>query len=456
MAVSLSRPATTPAGTPAVAGLPMLGNMLEFRYGRLPFLQRVARSSGDIGAFHVGPYPIYLVNSPDLADDLLVKQAESFEKTPTLRVFGRPVLGNGLLTSENNFHRRQRKLVAPALAHRRIAAYADTMALYGERIAQDWSDGAQIDVAHEMMRLTLHIVGKTLFDADVLGEADELGSALTTAIGFMNDEMGSIVHLPTTWPLPRNKRFHAAVARLDATIYRIIADRRTDGTDHGDLLSMLLASRDEDDGAAMDDQQVRDEAMTLFLAGHETTANALAWAWYLLSQHPAVAVRLREEADRVLAGRTPTYDDLAQLPYALQVFKEAMRLYPPAYMIGRQASRPVELGGYHFAPHAILMVSAYVMHRTPQYFADPERFDPERFTPEAERALPRHAYMPFGGGPRVCIGNHFALMEGQILLATLAQRVSFDLLLGQRIEMDPQVTLRPKNGIQMAVRRRVA
>ncbi len=353
------------------------------------------------------------------------------------------LVGNGLLTSLNDFHRRQRRLVAPAFQHRRIGAYADVMADYAERTQAEWRDGQAIDVAQEMMRLTLWVVGKTLFDADVRGEAGELGQALSTALRFANDRFTAVAAPPLSWPTPRNRQARLALARLDATIYRLIAEWRATGEDRGDLLSMLLQAQDEDDGSFMTDAQVRDEAMTLFLAGHETTANALAWSWYLLAQHP--------EASASRFWRAPTLADLKHLPYTEMVVKESMRLYPPAPMISRQAARPIDLGGYRLPSGALVLISPYTMHRLPNYFPDPQRFDPDRWTPEFERALPRHAYMPFGGGPRICIGNQFALMEGQIILAALAQRVRFELSPGPQIAPEAVITLRPKGGVRMIV-----
>ncbi len=438
----------------SISGYPVLGNLLDFRYRRLALLRRVAQECGDIGAFRIGPRTVILLNAAELAHAVLVEHAYDFEKTPNFRTFGRPLLGNGLLTSENEFHKRQRKLVAPAFQHRRIAAYADIMVNYAGRLQQEWADGQIIDVAREMMRLTLWIVGKTLFDADVLGEAEKLGKALTIAMHRFSSDMSSFVHIPYDWPVPNNRRIHKAVAILNATILKMIEERRRSKEDRGDLISMLLRARDEDDGSFMTDRQVRDEAMTLFLAGHETTAVALSWTWYLLTQHPEMYVKVREEVDQVLGGRAPAFADLAKLPYTLQVLKESMRLYPPAFAIARQAVRPVTLGGYRLEPGTLLAISPYIMHRRPDYFPDPERFDPERFTPEAEQRLLRYAYLPFGGGPRICVGNHFALMEAHLVLATLVQHVIFELVPGQRIEPLPLVTLRPKHGIKMKVIRR--
>jgi len=446
---------TAPTDIPSLPGLPFLGNLLEFRNNRLALLMRLTQQHWDIGIVQLGPRTVVMMNTSELARAVLVEHAEAFEKTPNLRIYGRPLLGNGLLTSENEFHKRQRKLVAPPFQHRHIASYADIMVNYSEQIQKEWTDGQVINIAREMMRLTLWIVGRTLFDADVLGEAEELGKALTIAMHHFNSEMSALVHIPYTWPTPSNQRLHKAIDRLNATIYQMIAERRRTGKDRGDLLSMLLHARDEDDGSFMTDKQVRDEAMTIFLAGHETIAVALTWSWYLLAQLAEIYALMRNEVDSVLRGRPPTFADLPNLPYTLQVLKESMRLYPPAYGYARQAVRPVTIGGYDLPAGMIVLISPYAMHRRPDYFPDPERFDPARFTPEAEQRLPRYAYIPFGGGPRICIGNHFALMESHLVLATLAQRVTFELLPGQHIEPEPMITLRPKPGIKMRVTHRL-
>lgn len=445
---------TTAPAIPVLPGLPLVGNFNDFRAHRLDLFLRIGRECGDIGMFRIGPRSVVMFNAVELVQEVLVEHAADFEKTPNMRIYGRPLLGNGLLTSENEFHKRQRKLVAPPFQHRRIASYADIIVRYSEQLQGEWADGATLDIAREMMRLTLWIVGQALFDADVLGEAEELGEALTVAMHRFNADIAAMVHLPGAWPTPGNVRVRKAVDRLNATIYAMIAERRRSGEERVDLLSMLLQARDEDDGSFMTDQQVRDEAMTLFLAGHETTANALAWTWYLLAQHPDIYARMEAEVERVLNGRTPTFADLPRLPYTLQVLKESMRLYPPAYVIARQAVRPVTIGNYALGAGTLCVISSYALHRRSDYFPDPERFEPERFTPEAEQRLPRHAYLPFGGGPRICIGNHFAMMEGHLALATLAQRVHFTLVPGQRVEMEPLITLRPKRGIKMRVMRR--
>ena len=439
---------------PQLPALPFLGNIRDFRSNRLELLLRVTRECGDIGVFRVGPLPVVLVNSPDYVSRILVEDAAAFEKSPMLRQHLRPLLGNGLVSSENQFHRRQRKLVAPAFQHQRVTTYADVMTTYTERIQESWVDGATIDIADEMRRLTMWIVGKTLFDADVLSEAEEIGQTITTFAHVANEMANTLVRIPTSWPTRRGQRFRSAIARLDATIHRMIEQRRQGDQDRGDLLAMLLQAHDEDDGSFMTDQQVRDEAVTLFIAGHETTATALTWTWYLLTQYPEVYAKLRAELDQVLAGRAPTFADLNELPYTLQVFKEAMRIYPPAWVILRQAKQPVDLGQYRLPAGMRVAVSPYTLHRRVDYFPVPERFDPERFAQHAERQLPRYAYLPFGAGQRVCIGNHFALMEAQLIIATLVQRVTLELIPGQRIEAESLATLRPRHGIEMRVQRR--
>jgi cytochrome P450 len=444
---------TDRATIPRVPGLPLLGNLLQLRGDRLALLRDAHARYGDLCRLSVGGTEVTFVTSAELAHQLLVEQADGTIKSRGLHVFARPLLGNGLLsTGDIEHHRRQRRLMSPGFQHRRIAGYAATMAEHAERIQRGWRDGEAIDVAAEMMRLTLGIVAKTLFDAEVEAEAQELGHALTVANHYLIEEVTSLVHVPIGWPTPRNVRARRAIKRLDETIYRIIRARRALGEDTGDVLSMLLDARDAD-GSGMTDVEVRDEAMTVFLAGHETTANAMAWCWLLLARHPDVADRLRAEADAALGGRTPTFEDLRALPYALQVFKEALRLYPPAYFIGRQATRELRLGAHRLPAGSLAFVNIYGMHRRPDVFAEPSRFDPERFAPEREKQLPRLAFMPFGAGPRVCIGNHFALMEGQILLATLAQRIRFASP-EAAVSAEPLLTLRPRGGLTMRVARR--
>jgi cytochrome P450 len=329
------------------------------------------------------------------------------------------------------------------------------MTSYGRRTSERWRDGETLDVSREMMRLALAIAGKTLFDTDVETEADEIGAALTTAIELFTTLTLPFADLLEKLPLPSTRRFQRARARLDATIYRMIEERRRSGEDRGDLLSMLLLAQDvEGDGAGMTDEQLRDEALTILLAGHETTAKALTWTWYLLSAHPEVEARLHAELEAVLSGRLPTADDVPRLRYTRMILAEAMRLYPPAWIIGRRALGDYEINGYFIPARSILLMCQYLTHHDPRYFPDPFRFDPERWRPEAEAARPKFSYFPFGGGPRQCIGEGFAWMEGVLLIATLAGQWRMRLVPGHPVELQPIVTLRPKHGMRMALERR--
>jgi cytochrome P450 len=394
---------------------------------------------------------LVVISSPSLANEVLTTKQSSFVKAPGLAVFLRPVLGDGLLTSEHGQHERQRRLLAPAFAPKRIASYAGTMVERAERFVSTLRDGDGLDLAESMMRLTFEIVGKTLFDAEVIGDAAAVGDALTTAMEVAMGQLGSMLPMPPVVPTPQNLKYRRAVARLDEIVYRIIRDRRAEGGDRGDVLSMLLAAKDED-GTPMTDRQVRDEAMTLFIAGHETTANALAWTFYLLARHPEARQRMEAEVDAL--GGSPDYDALRMLPYTLAVLKESMRLYPPAYLLGRRPVEDTVIGEHVVKKKSIVLVSIIGIHRRPDLWPDPATFDPERFLGDTEKQLPRCAYMPFGAGPRVCIGNHFALMEGHLLLATIARRVRFELASTKPVEPEPLVTLRPKGGIAVRVARR--
>jgi cytochrome P450 len=399
--------------------------------------------------------PRHLFNKPEHVHSILVEHAYDLDKGGAVHSLARPVIGDGLSTSEGDFHRHQRKLMAPSFQPSHIASYAEIMGYYGEHIQQTWPDGATIDVNRHMTNLTMSIIGKALFDADVFTETDELGAAMIIVLEYFSHGISTIWPLPYNWPLPRNRRTHKAVQVLRNHMQRFIDERRHHPTECNDFLSILLQARDED-GAPMSDEQVMAECLTLFVAGHETTATALAWTWYLLCQHPLSYQQVQQEVDRVLQGRTPTFDDLARLPYCLQVFKEAMRLYPPAYIAARQALREVEIDGYRLPKGRVVLLAPYTLHRREEYFPEPETFDPARFTPQREKQLPRYAYLPFGAGPRICIGMYFAMMEGHLLLATLAQRVSFTLVPGQIIIPDPlhHVTLRPTGAVQVTVKKR--
>ena len=429
-------------------------HFLTFRRDPLTFMQEITREYGDIIYFKLGPQDVYFLNHPDYIREVLVSHHQSFIKGRALQRSKR-LLGEGLLTSEGEFHRRQRRLAQPAFHRQRIASYAGVMTDYAVRAAERWREGETLDISHEMMRLTLAIVGKTLFDADVEQEAQEIGAALTTVMDLFDMLMMPFSEFLEKLPLPQNRRFQRARARLDATIYRIIGERRRQQEDRGDLLSMLLLAQDEEEqSGSMSDEQVRDEAMTIFLAGHETTANALTWTFYLLSQNAEAERRLHEELDQILEGRLPGMEDVARLKYTEMVLTEAMRLYPPAWALGRLAVKDLEIGGYVVPRGALVLVSQYAMHHDARFFPDPLRFDPLRWTTEARETRPQFSYFPFGGGPRRCIGEGFAWMEGILALATLAQKWRLRLAPDQRVEMRPVITLRPRYGMSMTPAKR--
>jgi cytochrome P450 len=426
-------------------------NMFAMHRDRFGFLTKIEREYGDLVYFKLGQQPFVLLNHPDYIRDVLVTHNKNFMKGEGLQRAKR-LIGEGLLTSEGEDHRRQRRLAQPAFHRQQIAGYAATMVEYTARMRDLWKDGETRDIWREMTHLTLAIAGKTLFDADVESEADEIGDALTELMSLFNATSLPFVRLLEKLPLPGVKRFHQNRERLDATIYRMIEERRRNGGDRGDLLSMLMQARDEEgDGTGMTDLQLRDEMMTIFLAGHETTANALTWTWYLISQNPEVEARMQREVDEVLNGRLPSADDYPKLSYTEMVFAESMRLYPPAWIIGRRALNDYEINGYFIPARSILMMSQWLMHRNEKYFPDPLKFDPERWRPEAREARPKFTYFPFGGGTRICIGEHFAWMEGVLVIATLAQRWKLRLVEGHPVEPHPLVTLRPKYGMKMIV-----
>lgn len=428
---------------PGPTGWPLFGVMPALRNDAPAFLQRMARQYGDVVYLPTAGQQVYFFSHPDAVRDVLVTQQHKFKKSRMLER-ARVLLGDGLLTSEGALHLRQRRLVQPSFHRDRLTGYAATMVQRAQAACERWQPGQTIDMSQEMMHLTMDIVSRTLFSAEVEAEADEIADALNGVFGLFDMILLPFSEYLEKLPLPAMRRFHAARARLDATIYHLIAEHRASGVDKGDLLSMLLLAQDEDT-TGMSDTQVRDEVLTLFLAGHETTANALTWAWYLLSQNPEAAARMHAELDQ--AG-TLSMDSLPSLPYTGAVFSEALRLFPPAWAIGRRALEDVEIGGCPVPKGCVVLLSPYVTHRDPRWFPDPEAFQPERWlTPDETR--PKSAYFPFGGGARVCIGERFAWAEGVLLLATIARRWSFTLLPGHPVERKAQITLRPKFGMKM-------
>ncbi len=447
------------SSTPVKTALPgpkggfYFGSGVEFRRDQLGFYASCAREYGDVVQTRMGPYRIFLIYHPDAIEELLVARSRDFVKSPGVRLL-RPLLGEGLLLSEGDTWLRQRRLVQPAFHRQRVAGYGDVMTAFTERHVTGWKHGDTIDVHAEMMALTQAIVAKTLFNADVSGDAHEAGQAAKVLAEDFGARMQSFRLIPYWVPTPRNLRSRRAIRRLDGLVHRIIAARRSSDEDRGDLLSMLVHAKDADDGTRMTARQVRDEVMTIFMAGHETTAVALSWTWYLLAQHPDADARLADELRDVLGDRAPSVADLPRLKYAEMVVTESMRLYPPAYALGRQAARVTEVAGQSISPGDIFVAPAWVVHRDRRWFEEPEAFRPERWAGDLARRLPRYAYFPFGGGPRQCIGNGFALMEAVLVLAAIARRFRLSLVPGQQITPTPYVTLRPVPGIRMLLVRR--
>lgn len=430
----------------------------------LGFLGGLQRAHGDVARFRAGGREFVLLGHPDMVREVLVTEQRRYARGYRYRAL-KLLLGEGLLTSEGAFHLRQRRLVQPAFHRERLAHYAAAMGAAAERWSDRWAAlsaagartgaPATLDVADEMGKLALAIVSATLFGNDVTREADAVARALDVALHSATPAFAALGKWAVHLPIPAARRFRRARADLDAVIYRLIDERRRGGGDGRDLLSLLLHATDagdEDGGPArMTDLQLRDEAMTLFLAGHETTANALAWTWYLLAQHPTVAERLRASLDEALGGRTPTMDDVPRLGYARQVLSEAMRLYPPAYAIGRVALEDVAFGGFRVRARSGVLLSQWLVHRDARWWPDPERFDPERWAPGAGADRHRFAYFPFGAGTRICIGEQFAWTEALLVLATLAPRWRLALAPGARVEPEPIITLRPRGGLPMTL-----
>jgi cytochrome P450 len=422
----------------------------------LEFLPGLAQKYGDVAVFHVGKQPVALVSDPALIRDIFVTHGRQFHKGRGLER-AKILLGEGLLTSEDDFHLRQRRLAQPAFHRARVTAYGQTMAHYAERRAARWRDGETLDVSREMAAYTLAVVGKTLFDADIEEEAHEIGDALSAAIAAFSFSVLPFGDFLLRLPLPAVRRFRRGRERIDTTIYRMIDERRASGEDRGDLLSMLLLAHDtEGDGTGMSDLQLRDEAMTLLLAGHETTANQLTWTFYLLSQYPEVEARLHAEID-ALGDASLGADDMSRLPYARAVIAESMRLYPPAWIVGRRTLNEYHLGGYTIPARAYVLMSQWIVHRDPRWWDDADVFRPERWLPGGsalDAARPKFSYFPFGAGTRVCIGEQFAWMEGVLALATIARRWKLRLVAGHPIVPQPIVTLRSKHGMRMVTHAR--
>ena len=428
--------------------------LLRISRERIELLREMASTWGDVSSILLGKQRIVLLTNPEDIRDVLVTHQRIFRKGQGLER-AKVLIGEGLLTAEGEMHLRQRRLVQPAFHRARIGAYATAMTGAAMARQAKWTDGESLDANRAMMMITLDIVAATLFGADVGSESSEIGSALDDVFDAFTIGYGPLTPLLDLIPSTKKRRFTAGKKRLDATIGRIIAERRASGVDTGDLLSMLLHATDtEGDGTGMTDQQLRDEAITLFIAGHETTANALSWTWLLLARTPAAEHTLHDEVDRVLGDRLPTMDDLPQLPMTRAIIAESMRLYPPAYIIGRRAMEPYSVGGFEFPARTLFLCPQFIVHRDPRWWPEPDRFRPERWLDAgATAARPKMAYFPFGAGTRICVGEQFAWMEAILVLATLARRwrIRVD---GPDPALEPIITLRPKDGLAARLERR--
>lgn len=451
-AATVDAPRRAPRLAPGPKGQLITGVLNELRKAKLKTLVGLARDYGDVVRMPV-VIDMYLVTHPDHVKHLLQDNHLNYTKGFNYRRM-EPFLGRGLLTAEGDEHLRNRRLAQPAFHRQRIAGFADLMARHTEKMLGQWQPGASLDVHHEMMKLTLSVVGDALFSSDVSTRADEVGQALSDVLEITNLRFESIFVPPKFFPTPQNLRFHRALEVLDALVAEIVAARRAAPTEEKhDLLAMLMEAKFED-GGGMSDKQLRDEVMTMVLAGHETTANALTWAFYLLSTHPEVERKLAHEVATALQGKAPTLADLPKLPYTKQVMEEAMRLYPPAWAIGRQTIEDDEIGGYRIPKKTDVMLMPFITHRDPRFWDNPEGFDPDRFLPENAAKRHKFAYFPFAAGPRMCIGSAFAMMEMQLVLAMVVQKFRVDLVPGQVVVPEPRVTLRPKDGLLVTLKPR--
>ncbi len=443
---------------PSMPTLKSLNSLRDFRTDPLQFLAALPRQYGNIVRIQLFIWPTFIINHPDYVRHVLQENHLNYDKNvPIFNVF-RPILGNGLVTNYGGESwLQQRRLMQPAFHRQRIAELGTLMTTATQTMLDHWENHAGkhgvIDVAEEMMQLTLNIVSQALFHSDI----EDHGQVFTQAFSRANTFLVKYFNRPfppMSVPTPSNWRFRSELRTLDTVVFDIIRQRRQRGGEYHDLMATLMEARDEESGKGMNDQQLRDEIMTLLIAGHETGANALAWCWYLLAQNPAAEQKLHKELDTVLGNRTPTVDDLPQLPYTRMVFEEAMRLYPPVWILMRKALHDDKIGEHIIPANTYILWSTYALHRHPDFWEEPERFDPERFTPERSANRPRHAYIPFSNGPRLCIGNVFAMVESQLILAMVAQRYHLALAFDQKVETEPLMTLKPHNGIKVLLKRR--
>ena len=429
------------------------GHTKDFQADPLGFLKKVS-SYGEVVKFRFGPVQnVYLVSNPEMIKQVLVTKQKFFVKSKDFQAL-KTFVGEGLLTSEKETHMRHRKLIQPAFKWSHITNYGQDMIDIATDYISKWEDGDERRITQDMMDITLGIISKTMFSMDFKEGYSILGKPLETAMRMAVKRMRTLLSLPLWIPTKTNLEHNEAIDKLNAVLYNIIEKRRQDKERHDDMLGILMDARD-DDGSDMTDTQVRDELMTIFLAGHETTANALSWTLYLLSQHPEVQKKLFDEIDSVIGSRNPVPEDFMKLPYTQNIIRESLRIYPPVYVLAREVDEEIEIGGYQFKKGDTIMMSQYVMHHNPEYFPDPESFRPERFENNFIKTIPSYAYFPFGGGPRVCIGNHFAMMEAVLILATISRCFKVKLAENHRPVIPyPSITLRPRSGLRMILEER--
>ncbi|TNC63491.1 cytochrome P450 [Rubellimicrobium roseum] len=442
-----------PVGPPA---LPFLGHVFDYSRDPLGFWTRTARHYGDIVPLNFAGWPGLLVSDVDAIEDILVRDHRSYIKHQLMWRHATALFGQGLLTSEGAFWQRQRRLAAPPFAGRQLLAYDAGIVGATSRMLEGWRDGETLDVHSRMMNLTLRIVANTLFDTELEGDVADLEQALDVLAAELEARFSRPFVIPDYVPLPGNRRYRRAIRTVEAVVTRMIAARRAEGCEkRNDLLSRLMAARDEN-GQPMSDTRLRDEAVTLLLAGHETTAVALSWTWYLIGQRPEVRARMTAEIDQAIGGRPATSGDLPNLGFTENVLMEAMRLYPPAWTIGRQSTKATVIGGHAYPAGTSVFISPWILHRDERHFDRADEFRPDRWSGDLAQRLPRFAYMPFGGGPRICIGQRFAMMEAMLILATMLQHVDAEWQGMSAITPQPSITLRPIGGVQLRVRRRSA
>ena len=432
----------------------LTGFLRAFREDRLGFIAESARIA-PIVKFWLGHRRVYLVSHPELIRDMLVTQHRHLARDPLVRRILEKTLGGGLLTSEGEDWKRHRRMIAPALHLQQVRGYADIMARHALALTERWHDGQETDVEQEMDGLTLSIVTAALFRVDSAAQTETVAETVPALQAIATRQFDRLIQIPDWLPTPEHRQQRALSDKLSRVVLEAIRQRRASGADGDDLLTMMVHRTDAETGARMTDEEIRAEVITLYLAGYDTTALTLTYVWYHLACQPEIAARFHQEIDAVLGGRPPSFDDLERLPYTRMVFKEALRLYPAAYFLLRAAAEPIEIGGHPIPANSVLMTSPYAMHRHPEFWDEPERFDPERFAGDAELGWHKFKYFPFGGGPHICIGNQFALVEGPLILATIGQRYRFELLHpNQQLELEPQITLGPKGGMPLRLHRR--